>query len=131
WHALRHHDRERFALHFYALSPVRDEWTERFAGIAERFVSLAELDDRAAVAAIDADDLDILVDLNTHTKGARPAILARKPARVQITHVASAGTTGLRAIDFKLTDAYADVPENQAHQLETLLTMQGCVYPYR
>jgi predicted O-linked N-acetylglucosamine transferase (SPINDLY family) len=131
WSALRHHDRERFALHFYSLSPVRDEWTERFAGIADRFVPLAELDDHAAVAAIDADDLDILVDLNTHTKGARPAILARKPARVQITHVASAGTTGLRAIDFKLTDAYADVPENQAYQLETLLPMEGCVYPYR
>ena len=39
------------------------------------------------------------------TPRARPGILARKPARVQITHVASAGTVGLSAIDFKLTDA--------------------------
>ena len=131
WQALRHHDRERFALHFYALSPVRDEWTERFAGIADKFTPLAEQDDAAAVAAIAADDLDILVDLNTHTKGARPAILARKPARVQITHVASAGTLGLRAVDFKLTDHHADVPENQAYLLETLLPMAGCVYPFR
>jgi len=131
WHALRHHDRDRFALHFYSMSPVRDEWTERFAGIAERFVSIADLDDRAAAAAIAADDLDILVDLNTHTKGARPAILARKPARVQITHIASAGTLGMRAVDFKLTDRFADVPENQAWQIETLLPMEGCVYPYR
>ena len=131
WQALQHHDRDRFALHFYALSPVRDDWTERFVGIADKFVSLSEQDDRAAVAAIAADDLDILVDLGTHTKGARPAILARKPARVQITHIASAGTLGLRAIDFKLTDAYADVPENQAYLFEKLLPMQGCVYPYR
>jgi predicted O-linked N-acetylglucosamine transferase (SPINDLY family) len=131
WHALRHHDRERFDLRLYSLSPVRDEWTQRFIDIADAFTPLAELDDRTAVAAIDADDLDILVDLNTHTKGARPAILARRPARVQITHVASAGTTGLHAIDFKLTDRYADVPENQEHQIETLLPMEGCVYPYR
>ncbi len=61
----------------------------------------------------------------------RPGILAQKPARVQITHVASAGTVGLSAIDFKLTDEYADVPENQEHTIERLLPMAGCVYPYR
>jgi predicted O-linked N-acetylglucosamine transferase (SPINDLY family) len=54
-----------------------------------------------------------------------------QPARVQITHVASAGVVGLRAIAFKLTDAYADLPENQSGQIETLLPMDGCVYPYR
>jgi len=48
-----------------------------------------------------------------------------------VTHVASAGTVGLSAIDFKLTDGHADVPENQAFQLETLLPMAGCVYPLR
>ena len=37
----------------------------------------------------------------------------------------------MSAIDFKLTDAFADTPENQAFQIETLLPMAGCVYPYR
>ena len=87
--------------------------------------------ERAAAEAIAKDDLDILVDLSTHTKGAKPGILAAKPARVQITHVASSGTVGLSTIDFKLTDRYADVPENAATQIETLLPMDGCVYPYR
>ena len=70
----------------------------------------AALTDRDAAQRIAADDLDILVDLSTHTKGARPGILALKPARVQITHVASAGTLAMSAIDFKLTDRYADMP---------------------
>jgi predicted O-linked N-acetylglucosamine transferase (SPINDLY family) len=131
YQAIRHHDRSRFEVHLYALSEVRDAWTVRFEACTDALTPLAGLDDRAAVERIAADDLDILVDLNTHTKGARPAILARKPARVQITHIASAGTTGLAAIDFKLTDRYADVPENQEDQLEPLLAMSGCVYPYR
>ncbi|TMG80744.1 MAG: hypothetical protein E6H78_18015, partial [Betaproteobacteria bacterium] len=50
---------------------------------------------------------------------------------MQITHVASAGTLGLSAVDFKLTDRYADVDDNQHYQLETLLPMAPCVYPYR
>ena len=111
--------------------PDNDEWTERFRAQGDGFLAISELTDRQAALRIAADDLDILVDLSTHTKGARPGILALKPARVQITHVASAGVVGLSAIDFKLTDAYADRPESQAFSLETLLPMGGCGFPYR
>ncbi len=131
WQALQYHDRERFQPHFYSTSKVRDDWTAHFAGIAHAFVGVAGMSEREAAERIAADDLDILVDLSTHTRGAKPGILAFKPARVQITHVASAGTVGLSTIDFKLTDRYADVPESEAQQIEPFLTMEGCVYPYR
>jgi len=131
WEAVRRHDRERFDVHFYSMSDVRDRWTERFEEGATAFRDVSGLVDREAARVIDGDDLDLLVDLQTHTKGARPGILALKPARVQITHVASAGTLGLSTIDYKLTDAYADLPEAQEHQIEPLLAMAGCVYPYR
>ncbi len=131
WQAIAHHDRAQFELYFYSMSARRDDWTRRFEGVAARFADIAALDDEAAVARIRDDDLDLLVDLATHTRGARPGILARKPARVQITHVASAGALGLSAIDFKLTDRHADLPENQAFQIEPLLAMDGCVFPFR
>ncbi len=131
WAAIEHHDRSRFALHFYSTTAERDAWTQRFESVAARFATVAGMDDRDAAAAIAADDLDLLVDLSTHTKGSRPGILAHKPARVQVTHVASAGTVGLSQVDYKLTDRYADVPESQEFQIERLLAMEGCVYPYR
>jgi protein O-GlcNAc transferase len=131
WPALSHHDKSRFELFFYSLSASEDAWTARFRELADHYEVVDAMSDGEAAARIAADDLDVLVDLNTHTKGARPGILAHKPARVAITHVASAGITGLSAIDFKLTDHFADVPENQAFQQEALLAMEGCVYPYR
>ncbi len=131
WSAVEHHDRERFELYFYSLSPVDDVWTARFRGIAKKFTALWGVPERKAAIAIAQDDLDLLVDLSTHTMGAKPGILAAKPARVQITHVASSGTVGLSTIDFKLTDRYADVPENAQTQIEALLPMDGCLYPYR
>ena len=131
WQAIRHHDRSRFEIGFYSLSFEDDEWTERFRGAGDHFTLIADMSERDAAQRIAADDLDILVDLSTHTKGAKPGILAWKPARVQITHVASAGTVGLSAIDFKLTDHYADVAASQAFQIETMLPMAGCVYPFR
>jgi predicted O-linked N-acetylglucosamine transferase (SPINDLY family) len=129
--AVRHHDRERFDVFGYATTSARDEWTNRFAAQFVRMASVGALSDHDAAQAIATDDLDVLVDLSTHTKGARPGIVARKPARVVVTHVASAGTLALSAVDFKLTDRYADVAHDPALQIEPLLTMEGCVYPYR
>jgi len=131
WSAVEHHDRERFELFFYSLSAQSDGWTGRYRGLADHFEVIAHLTERDAAERIAADEIDILVDLSTNTRGAKPGILALKPARVQITHIASAGVVGLSTIDFKLTDAFADLPEQQPFQLETFLPMEGCVYPYR
>lgn len=129
--AVRHHDHARFDVIGYATTHARDEWTPRFESAFTRFQSLAALTDVVAAHRIADDDLDVLVDLSTHTRGARPAILARKPARVQITHVASAGTLAMSAIDFKLTDRYADTGHDEQVQIEPPLAMEGCVYPFR
>ncbi len=131
WEAIRHHDRDRFEIFCYVGGGTSDDVTEQYRRFAHRFENFADLGERDAALRIASDDLDILVDLSTHTKNARPGILALKPARVQITHIASSGALGLDAIDFKLTDAQCDPPENQAYMIETLLPMEGCVYPYR
>lgn len=129
--AISRHDASRFEVYCYSLSYVQDEWTDKFVAASHKFVKLKALDDVAAANLIAQDELDILVDLSSHTQGASPGILAMKPARVQITHIASAGAVGCDAIDYKLTDHFADVPDTQNYLIETLLPMQGCVYPYR
>jgi predicted O-linked N-acetylglucosamine transferase (SPINDLY family) len=131
WEEARRHDRSRFELYFYSLSAVSDPWTAHYRGLSDHFTTLADVTEREAAERIAGDELDLLIDLATNTRGAKPGILALRPARVQITHVASAGVVGLNTIDFKLTDAFADLPENQSGQLETLLPVEGCVYPYR
>jgi protein O-GlcNAc transferase len=131
YQAISRHDRNEFEVHCYAPSPRQDAWTENFRAVSDQLVDLANFDPHSAAVRIAEDNLDILVDLSTHTKGAVEAILAFKPARAQITHIASAGAVGLDSIDFKLTDHYADTPANQAYLLERLLPMQGCVFPYR
>lgn len=125
------HDHDDFDIYCYSLASQEDDWTGKFRAASHKFVNLNGMDALRAAKLIAQDNLDILVDLSTHTKGAKPEILAFKPARVQVTHIASAGAVGLDTVDFKLTDHFADTPENQEYQIETLLRMQGCVYPYR
>lgn len=125
------HCHANFEIYCYSLADQEDDWTRKFRESSHKFVNLHGMDALRSAKLIAQDNLDILVDLSTHTKMAMPEILALKPARVQVTHIASAGAVGLDAIDFKLTDHFADTSKNQEYLIETLLRMKGCVYPYR
>jgi len=125
------HDTVNFDIHCYSLNTAEDEVTRAIRDRCRRFQVVKGLHPRHAAELIAQDGLDILVDLVTHTEGAVPEILAYKPARVQITSIASSGAVGLSTIDYRLTDHYCDPPESQRYLIEKLLPMSGCVYPYR
>ena len=75
------------------------------------------LSDEQLAAAIRRNKIDILVDLAMHTAGNRLLAFARKPAPVQTTYLAYCGKTGLRTIDYRLTDPYLDPPTVAAHSV--------------
>jgi protein O-GlcNAc transferase len=126
---IENRDRSSHRSYIYSLTASEDHLTAQFAKNAELFARCANASDDAIAARIMADKIDILVDLSGPTAGARPGVLARKPAPVIITHIGAAGPAGLSAIDYKLTDAICDLPENQDYLIEKLLPMTGCCYP--
>jgi len=66
------------------------------------------LPDSQAVDLIRQDRIDVLVDLAVHTAGNRLAIFAYKPAPVQVTYLGYCGSTGMDAMDYRLSDPYLD-----------------------
>ena len=127
------HDRSRFAVHLYSLTPAdqEDAISAEFRSCAAGFTQLAGLDDRGAARAIAADRLDLLVDLMGHSALSRPGILLGKPAPVIVTHLGYHGCIGLREVDYKMTDAFADLPDAGAYQIEAPLVLDTCVLPVR
>lgn len=119
-----HHDRNTMSFQCYAHLPGGpDETTARLSRLADHWVDIGPMSDEEAASAIRGERVDILIDLAGHTEGSRVALFARRPAPVQATWLGSPVTTGLRAMDYRITDAHTDPPEQDAHGTETLLRL--------
>ena len=66
------------------------------------------------------DEIDILVNLAGHTSRNRLSLFALKPARIQAILGHYQCTTGLSAIDYRITDRWVDPPESKGLYCETL-----------
>ena len=98
----------------------------------EHFRDTTELSDRALAHAIRDDAVDVLVDLAGHTRGGRLLPFAYRPAPVQVTYCGYIDTTGLDAMDYRVTDARADPPgQSDSFHSETLLRLPGGFLCYR
>ena len=108
---LRAFDRERFEVFCYA-NNSEDAVSRTMAqqpGVHWRNI-LGLLPEEAA-RLVAADEIDILCDLSGHTKDNCLAVLARKPAPVQVTGLGYMGRTGLSTIDYLLGDRVLDAAE--------------------
>jgi protein O-GlcNAc transferase len=128
---LARHDRSVVDIYAYAELAQEDALTQRYQSYADHWVPTRGLSDAALAQRIRADGIDILVDLAGHTAGNRLGVFARKPAPVSISWMGYGTTTGLRAIDYYLTDATCAPPGSEHLFSETPWRLPGSYTAYR
>jgi predicted O-linked N-acetylglucosamine transferase (SPINDLY family) len=112
------HDHRLFEVFCYAQVANPDNVTKRFRRLADGWCSTVGMTTSAIADRIRNDGIDILVDLAGHTANNRLLVFAERPAPVQVTWLGYPNTTGLSAMDYRLTDAVAD-PEGPGDNLHT------------
>lgn len=123
---LRCHNREHVEVFCYANLPKVDAVTARLRNLADHWREIRTLDDLQTAALIREDQIDILVDLGGHTGDNRLQVFALRPAPLQVTWLGYTGTTGMKGMDYRLTDPVADPPgQDDQYYSETLLRMEG------
>ncbi|MGA2441309.1 MAG: tetratricopeptide repeat protein [Tepidisphaeraceae bacterium] len=128
---LANHDPEKVEVFCYSDVKVGDELTAQFRQWAHAWRDSAAWSDSELAGRIRADQIDILVDLALHTAGNRLPVFARKPAPVQATWLGYPGTTGLKSIDYRLTDRYLDPPgQGDEFYTEKSIHLPHCFWCY-
>ena len=119
------HHRHDIELFCYGEVTKPDMTTARIEKLADVWVNTVGMTDGDLVERIRQDRIDILVDLAGHTAKNRLTVFAEKPAPVQVTWLGYPGTTGLSAIDYRLSDDIADPPDESGYHSEEIIRLPG------
>ena len=124
------HNRDEFKVFCYSQTTHQDQRTEMFKKQAQNWREIERLDDNSAVELIKEDKIDILIDCAGHMNGNRLGIFALRAAPVQISGIGYPNTTGLKSMDYRLTDAIADPPGEADLHTEKLIRLESgfCCY---
>ncbi|MBI3839169.1 MAG: tetratricopeptide repeat protein [Planctomycetia bacterium] len=126
------HDHEQFEIFCYSAVLASDEVTARFKAVADHWRDVGYDTDEQIAQRVREDRIDILVDLAGHIGQNRLLVFARKPAPIQVTYLGYQNTTGMTAMDYRITDERADPPGlTEAFYTEQLVRLPRSFFCYQ
>ncbi|KAG7961454.1 hypothetical protein I3843_09G016700 [Carya illinoinensis] len=131
---LVHHDYANYKVVVYSAVVKADAKTIRFK---EKVIKkggiwrdIYGIDEKKVAIMVREDKIDILVELTGHTANNKLGMMACRPAPVQVTWIGYPNTTGLPAIDYRITDSLADSPHTKQEHVEELVRLPECFLCY-
>lgn len=121
------HNHERFEVYGFCWS--REDGTaiqQRIIKAMDNYIQIGAMSDKEAADCIRAHEIDIVIDLQGLTSGARPLILSYRPATLQMTYLGFPGTTGFPWIDYVIADSYLIPAELVPYHSEKPLYLPNC-----
>lgn len=125
---LAKHNHKEFDVFVYSATDKVDETTRRCQQLTSYWRDVQAMDDQAVADQIRADNIDVLIDLAGHTKGARLSVLGYRPAPVQLCWLGYPYTTGHAQCDFLIADSIVCPESSAALYSEQLLNLPDCVF---
>jgi predicted O-linked N-acetylglucosamine transferase (SPINDLY family) len=128
---LQYADRSKFHLTCYHTRSDQDTFTSRMLAHADALHHVSQIADSQLADKIREDGIDILIDCSTHTAGNRLGTFALKPAHRQITMIGQMQTTGLDAIDFRVSDHFLSPTGADAFSSEKIIRLDAGPMTFR
>ncbi len=121
------HNREQFEITAFCWTPESNQpQRQRILRAMDHVVRLQGVDDTSAARLIAQAGIDVLVDLQGLTSGARPGILVQRPAPVQVSYLGLPGTSAVPGVDWMLADRFVMPPELLPYCTEKPLYLPRC-----
>ena len=125
-----HHDKSKFDIYSFSLG-VNDNSNlrSRFIAASNHFFDVRGQSSAQIAKLIQEHEIDVLIDLAGPTADARPDVLSRHPAPVQVAYLGYAGSTGAPYIDYIIADETVIPEDHKPHYIEKVLHLPGCYLP--
>ncbi|HYK78678.1 MAG TPA: tetratricopeptide repeat protein, partial [Micropepsaceae bacterium] len=121
-----HHDRERFETFAISFGPNdRSDIRARLEAAFDGFLDMRKESDANIASRLREMEIDIAVDLKGYTGGARPGILAFRPAPVQLHYLAYPGSMGVDHIDYLIADRIVIPDAERRFYTEQIVYLPG------
>jgi predicted O-linked N-acetylglucosamine transferase (SPINDLY family) len=127
---LRELDRSRFEVFLYFTGVSYDEQTRLAQQRIEHWVEATTLNDTQLAKRIDADGIDLLLDLAGHTGQQRMSLFAKRVAPVQATYLGYPGSTGVPNMDWVIGDEVVTPVGSDSLCSERIARLPGTVFCY-
>ena len=127
---LEAHDKSRVHVTAFDFSP--EDGTShraRLKAACDDVVDIRAVDDRTAALAIRDRHIDVLIDMHGLSSGARPGVLALRPAPLQGAYLGFIGTTAFPWLDFVVTDRFTTPEAVTPYLTERPLYVDGSMIP--
>jgi predicted O-linked N-acetylglucosamine transferase (SPINDLY family) len=124
------HNRQEFEIYGYGNIARPDKVTERLKEKFDHYRDIHKMAGRKVAQLIEKDQIDILVEIGGHCRGSAVAILALKPAPVQVD-LGGINTNGIEQIDYRITDRILTPPPMEDFYVEESVFLDSGFYNYR
>jgi protein O-GlcNAc transferase len=122
------HDKSKFEVTAISIGPDDgSEMRQRLRGTFEHFVDCQELSDDEIAARIREAEIDILIDLNGYTAGARFGIFAHRATPLQLGYLG--GARGADYIDYLIADRTIVTPALRPYYAEKIIYLPDSFQP--
>ncbi len=123
------HDKRNIEVFAYYCGPESNSaLTNRIRSAVEHWIDIRHLSDDAAASQIAADGIDILVDVNGHTRDARTGVFARRPAPIQVNWLGYPGSMGSPYHQYLIADDWI-IPESSEIYYSEKIVRLPCYQP--
>ena len=127
---LRELDRSRFEVFAFFTGVSYDEQTRLAQSRVDQWIEVTTLNDTQLAKRIDAEKVDLLLDLAGHTGQQRMPLFAQRAAPVQVTYLGYPGSTGVPNIDWLIGDAMVTPLGSEDLYSERIARLPGTVFCY-
>lgn len=127
---LNHLDQKKIEVTVYFTGKTHDDQTHLAKTRAAKWVECAYWSNEQLAQRIEADQIDILMDLSGHTASQRSYLFAQRTAPVQVTFLGYPGSTGLPNMDWIIADSVVAPLEHAHLYSEKVARLPYCVFCY-